>query len=132
MRDKSSETAELRSQSFFGSMIVACSCARAEHGSCRKIEVFSACAFSFSLKWDGLEAPEEEVPGHMGWRLQKRKCLDIKAQTRSRKAFTPSGKFWLGFELLAPGLGWPGPGPDLLQRASSSPEHGSRPQDIGF
>ena len=41
-------------------------------------------------------------------------------------------RFWLGFELLALGLGWPGPGPDLLQRASSSPEHGSRPQDIGF
>ena len=41
-------------------------------------------------------------------------------------------RVWLGFELLAPGLGWPGPGPDLLQRASSSPEHGSRPQDIGF
>ena len=91
------------------------------------------------------------------WRLQKRKCLDIKGEGlgldlqeklpsqgvlrppealqeanpwiwpnfRENDHLTEKWRFWLGF-------GWPGPGPDLLQRASSSPEHGSRPQDIGF
>ena len=57
----------------------------------------------------------------MGWRLQKRKCLDIKGEGVGRRPTHGSGpsdkvfkeKMEQKVSTSGPGLGLPGPGPNL-------------------